>query len=105
MVWCVSCVVISLCQPAIGQAFAAHQVGRALSAYNLVIFLGIFVVQWSLGLLIDALLARGWPRAEAHQAAFFALAMACLLSYARFLSVRPSNAPGVAALARRNGAE
>lgn len=90
VLWCVSCIVLSLSQPAVGQAFSAHQVGRALSAFNLVIFLGVFAVQWSLGLLIDALIGRGWPRDQAHQAALFALAMACLLSYARFRMASPS---------------
>ena len=41
---------------------SAALAGRALSAYNLVIFAGVFVMQWGIGLLIDALLAAGWTR-------------------------------------------
>ncbi len=83
--WCVSCVLLSLCQPAVGQAFPAHLVGRALSAYNLLIFLGIFCVQWGLGLVIDALQNLGWPRVQAFQGAFAVLAAGCALCYLWFL--------------------
>lgn len=43
----------------LGTGFSVRTGGRALSAYNLVIFLGVFVVQWGIGLLVDALIARG----------------------------------------------
>jgi hypothetical protein len=62
--------VVSLSQPAIGQAFAASLAGRALSAYNLLIFSGVFLIQWLIGVAIDALRARGWPALSAYQAAF-----------------------------------
>jgi hypothetical protein len=47
-----------------GPAGGGHGVracaGRAcLSAYNLVIFLGVFVVQWGIGLLVDAFAGAG----------------------------------------------
>ena len=77
VLWCVSCVPLSLSQPAVGQAFGADLVGRALSAYNLVIFLGVFVVQWGLGLLIDGLTAAGWAVPQAHQGALGLLACGC----------------------------
>ena len=56
-----ACTCMSLSQPALAQAFAAAQAGRALSAYNLLIFGGVFCVQWGIGLAIDALQAAGWP--------------------------------------------
>ena len=40
-------------------AFSPAQAGRALSAYNLVIFAGIFCIQWGLGLMVDVLRAGG----------------------------------------------
>ena len=84
-VWCVSCVLLSLSQPAVGQAFPAQLVGRALSAFNLVIFLGVFSAQWGLGLTIDALVAQGWSRPHAFQGAFGVLAFGCGLCYLWFL--------------------
>ena len=83
--WCLSCVLLSLSQPAVGQAFPPHLVGRALSAYNLLIFLGVFCVQWGLGLVIDALVALGWARVPAFQGAFAVLAAGCAICYLWFL--------------------
>jgi hypothetical protein len=68
--WCVCTSVVSLSQPAIGQAFATSLAGRALSAFNLMIFSGVFLVQWTIGLVIDMLLSRGWATLAAYQAAF-----------------------------------
>jgi predicted MFS family arabinose efflux permease len=67
--WCVCTSVITLCQPAVAQAFPKEEAGRALSAFNLMIFLGVFTCQWGIGLTIDALMATGWQRGPAHRAA------------------------------------
>jgi hypothetical protein len=67
--WCVCTSVITLSQPAVAQAFARAEAGRALSAFNLLIFLGVFACQWGIGLIIDALVAAGWGRAASHRAA------------------------------------
>lgn len=67
--WCVSCTVVCLSQPAVGQAFEQHAAGRALSAFNLVIFSGVFGIQWSIGLLIDSAVARGHDEAFAFRLA------------------------------------
>ena len=83
--WCVSCTCISLSQPAVAMSFPTAAAGRVLSAYNLVIFLGVFCVQWGIGLILDALSAMGWPRVAAFQAAFALFAVACTLAYAWFV--------------------
>ena len=83
--WCIACTFVSLSQPAVAQAFPTAAAGRALSAFNLVIFLGVFCVQWGIGLVIDALLALGWPRLRAFQVAFGLFALGGSLSYAWFL--------------------
>ena len=82
--WCVSCTFVALSQPAVAQAFPPAAAGRALSAFNLVIFLGVFCVQWGIGLAIDALVGTGWPRADAVRAAFGLFAAASALSYGWF---------------------
>jgi predicted MFS family arabinose efflux permease len=95
--FCVSSTVIALAQPAVGQAFAAHLAGRALSAFNLVIFLGVFSLQWLLGASIDRLRALGWSTESAYQGAFSVLLVGCVGSYLWFLwfdearSVRSDN--------------
>jgi MFS family permease len=83
--FCVSSTFLSLAQPAVGMAFPSELAGRALSAYNLVIFAGVFVVQWGIGLLIDAFAAAGWAQAQAFQGALGVFLLLNLLSYLYFL--------------------
>ncbi len=75
---------VSLAQPAVGMAFPSHMAGRALTAYNLVIFMGVFTVQWGIGLGIDLFLWLGLEGVRAYQAAFGVFWLCCLASYAHF---------------------
>lgn len=86
--WCVSCTFVSLSQPAVGQAFPPSQAGRALSAFNLVIFLGVFCTQWGIGLAIDALASTGLSRADAMRAALGLFGLASIAAYAWFVMRR-----------------
>ena len=79
--WCVLTSVVSLSQPAVGQAFPAALAGRALSAYNLLIFAGVFSLQWTIGLALDALQARGASVLSAYRWTFGGFLLACLLSF------------------------
>ena len=88
--YCVSCTFIALSQPAIAMAFPAELAGRALSAYNLVIFAGVFVVQWGIGLMIDGFKALGWAEVAAFQGAFGIFLLCNVVSYAYFVVTRPS---------------
>jgi MFS family permease len=90
--WCVCTSVVSLSQPALGQAFPAALAGRALSAYNLILFAGVFVVQWGLGLLIDLLLGSGWSATAAYRAAFGVFLSACVASFGWFVIYRRGSA-------------
>jgi predicted MFS family arabinose efflux permease len=83
--FCVSSTVVSLCQPAVAQALPAHAAGRALSAFNLVIFAGIFTMQWGIGLSIDALESMGWDTVSSFRGAFAVLGVCCMLAYGHFL--------------------
>ena len=83
--FCVSSTLVSLSQPLVGQAFPAALAGRALSAYNLAIFAGVFSLQWLIGGVIDALKAAGWNTLSAYRAAFALLALCCIASYLWFL--------------------
>ena len=85
VLFCAGSSVVALSQPAIGQAFRAELAGRALSAYNLVVFLGVFVVQWGIGLIIDLLRANGWSTLSAYRGAVALLAGCCTASYVWFL--------------------
>lgn len=83
--WCVCCTFVSLSQPAVAAAFPASQAGRALSAFNLVIFGGIFCIQWGLGLLIDLLRVQGFSDGAAFRGAFGTFGLCCVSSYLWFL--------------------
>lgn len=89
--FCVSSTFVSLAQPAVGMAFPPHLAGRALSAYNLVIFAGIFVVQWGMGLGVDAVRGLGGTAAQAYQVAFGVLGLCSGLSWLFFLLFRADN--------------
>lgn len=84
-IFCVCCSVVSLSQPALGQAFPAQLAGRALSAFNLVIFAGVFGLQWGLGLAIDSMAAAGMTTVSAYRGAMALFALCILLSYLWFL--------------------
>ena len=76
---------VALSQPALALAFPTALAGRALSAYNLVLFAGVFSVQWGVGLGIDAFKAAGWPEVAAFQATLRVFLLCCLASYVWFL--------------------
>jgi hypothetical protein len=52
---------------------------------------GVFVVQWGIGLLIDAFRALGWAEVSAFRAAFACFLAASMLSYGWFLWSRSHN--------------
>jgi MFS family permease len=91
-IYCMSASVISLAQPAIGMAFAPALAGRALSGFNLVIFSGVFVVQWGIGLMVDGLRALGLSEVRAFQGALSVYLFCCLASYGYFVSTKSHNA-------------
>jgi len=78
-------VFVSLAQPAVGMAFPNAIAGKALSSYNLILFLGTFVVQWVIGILIDLFKSYGFDTLQSYQAAFSVFAVCCILSYFYFV--------------------
>ena len=83
--FCVGSTFVSLSQPALALTFAQAQAGRALSAYNLVIFAGVFVVQWGVGLAVDGFLFAGFSTATAYQGAMAIYLVCNTGAYAWFL--------------------
>lgn len=84
--FCVSSTFVSLAQPAVGLHFPSPLAGRALSAYNLVIFAGVFVLQWGIGLAIDGFAALGLAPAQAFRCAFALLLVASAGAWAWFIA-------------------
>ena len=69
----------------VGMSFPGHLAGRALTAYNLVIFVSAFAVQSILGVVVDGLLGGGWAEADAFRASLAALAIAQLTAWLAFV--------------------
>jgi len=89
--FCVASTVISLSQPAVGMAFKPVLAGRALTAFNLIIFTGVFTVQWCIGLLVDAFNALGLAQIASFQAAFSVFLACCVAAYIYFLRVKDNS--------------
>jgi MFS family permease len=97
--YCVSATCVSLAQPAVGQAFDRALAGRALSAFNLVVFGGIFATQWGLGLAVDLFRSLGWATLSSFQGAFALLWGAGMASYLWFV-LRDDSSPAATGPAR-----
>ncbi|HSO45489.1 MAG TPA: MFS transporter, partial [Rhodoferax sp.] len=89
--YCMSCTFISLAQPAVAMAFPPNLAGRALSSYNLLLFAGVFAVQWGIGLAIDGFRALGWTEVSAFQMAMAIYLLCTMASYAYFLMTKSHN--------------
>lgn len=82
--FCVCSTFVSLTQSLVGLSFPAHLAGRALSSYNLVIFSGVFTLQWAIGYSIDALQGHGLSLVVAYQWTFGLLCCCSLLAWLFF---------------------
>jgi len=79
--FCMTNTCLALGQPAVGMAFPPAQAGRALSGYNLMIFSGVFVTQWGIGLLIDAFNILGFDVVASFQSAIAVYGVLSALAY------------------------
>ena len=88
LVWvlfCVASTAVTQLLPVIGMAFRPELAGRAMSAYNLIVFCGIFTVQWGIGLGIDGFKALGFDTLQSYQGAMAIYALCSAASYGFFL--------------------
>ena len=81
----VSAVFLSLIQPAVGMAFSVSNAGKALTSYNLLIFIGAFFLQWIIGLIIDLGLCLNYSEIVSFQLAMSFVLVTSLTSYLYFL--------------------
>jgi MFS family permease len=85
--------VTTLTQTQVSLSFAPSLAGRANSAYNLMLFIGAFGVQWGVGLLIDAFHASGLSAADAMRAAFGVCVILQAAALAGFMANRAQREP------------
>ena len=89
--FCITSSVLGLAQPAVGMSFPAALAGRAMSAFNLVTFAGVFIAQWGLGLLIDVFAGLGLTQVERFQAAMAVYLCCCIAAYGYFAWLKADN--------------
>lgn len=75
---------VSNIPPAVGMVFPAEMAGRALTAFNFLIFAGVFVVQWGMGLLIKWFVGLGLSELHAFQYSFSIFGLCCFGAYLHF---------------------
>lgn len=90
--FCMTSTFMALAQPAVALAFAPQLAGRALSAFNLVVFSGVFAVQWGIGLLIDAAQVAGLAEVDAFRTAMAVFWMCSVAGYVWFVVAGRDNA-------------
>ena len=81
----VSAIFLSLSQPAVGMAFTLSNAGKALTSFNLLLFVGAFFVQWMMGIIIDLSINFGFSEIIAFKFAMSFVLISSLLSYLYFL--------------------
>jgi len=89
--FCITSTFVSLAQPAVGMVFSPALAGRGLSAYNLVIFGGVFVMQWGIGLLIDGFGAVGLGEVASFRAAMTVFLVCSIISYGYFMLAKDNS--------------
>ena len=82
-----SSIFLSVTQPAVGLSFQSHLAGKALTSFNLLIFLGTFIMQWVMGLVIDLVKNFGYTEIIGFKAAFSFFLFLSLISYIFFLII------------------
>ncbi|WP_372425172.1 MFS transporter [Salinarimonas chemoclinalis] len=103
--FCVAAWPLSVTHPLVGQRFGPGEAGRALAFFNLLLFVGVFLWQWTFGLMVTAL-SGPYGTAAAYQLALAALALLSVVGYAAFLALpsgRPSRASAPTAARTQDG--
>jgi MFS family permease len=81
----VSSVFLSLTQPAVGMAFSLSNAGKALTSFNLLLFIGAFTLQWIIGVIIDLTMNLGYSEISGFRFAMIFFLLTSFFSYLFFL--------------------
>ena len=84
-IYILTSIVLTLVQPAVGLSFPKRLAGKSLTSFNLVIFLGTFIMQWGMGLIIDFSHSMGKSEILSFQISFFVYFILCIFSYIFFI--------------------
>jgi len=78
-------IVLTLTQPAVALSFPTSLAGKSLTSFNLLIFVGTFLMQWGIGLVIDLSQFLGKGEIQSFQISFTVYLIICILSYSYFI--------------------
>ena len=81
----VSSIFLSLTQPAVGMAFSLKNAGKALTSFNLLIFIGAFFIQWIIGIIIDIGMSFNYSEINSFKFAMLFVLITSFSSYLFFL--------------------
>ena len=84
-IYILTSIVLTVVQPAVGLSFPKRLAGKSLTSFNLVIFLGTFIMQWGMGLIIDFSHSMGKSEILSFQISFFVYFILCIFSYIFFV--------------------
>ena len=84
-IYILTSIVLTLTQPAIALSFPVSLAGKSLTSFNLLIFLGTFIMQWGIGLVIDMCRFLGKGEIQSFQISFFIYLLICIFSYLYFI--------------------
>ena len=84
-IYILTSIVLTLTQPAVALSFPTSLAGKSLTSFNLLIFVGTFVMQWGIGLVIDLSQFFGKGEIQSFQISFFVYLIICIFSYLYFL--------------------
>ena len=87
----VSSVFLSLTQPAVGMAFSLSNAGKALTSFNLLLFIGAFGLQWIIGVIIDLTMKLGFSEISGFRFAMIFFLLTSFFSYLFFLIKNSKN--------------
>ena len=87
----VSSVFLSLTQPAVGMAFSLSNAGKALTSFNLLLFIGAFALQWIIGIIIDLTMNLGFSEISGFRLAMIFFLLTSFFSYLFFLIKNSKN--------------
>ena len=84
-IYILTSIVLTLTQPAVALSFPTSLAGKSLTSFNLLIFVGTFLMQWGIGLVIDLCQFLGKGEIQSFQISFFVYFVICILCYLYFV--------------------
>ena len=84
-IYVLTSIFLTLTQPAVALSFPTNLAGKSLTSFNLLIFVGTFIMQWGIGLIIDFCQFLGREEVQSFKISFTVYLIICILSYLYFL--------------------